>query len=300
MSINRRTFFRIALGAGLIPLTGGVGQLNAESHCPDPISGFICVPEFARTVLCTERGSGPAVILLHELPGMSPDDMQLARRIANQGFTVYLPLLFGEPGQNNPISGYFQSCAYGEFECSRNSTSSPALKWLRTVRDQVINISGKPIGIIGMCLTGVFPLALLSDGVEAAVLCQPTLPFSLLFGQPIGRQKKDIGLDERDLEIAIRSSVSLLAMRYGSDKLSPPERMQALRGIFPERLAVIEIEHKRGHSTLAASFDKEAFTDTIRYLKVRLGAKHGPEPMDLAKFNGKRCEITAEGNWRAL
>src|SRR5262245_64644473 len=167
VNIERRAFLRFALSASLLSL-GGSAAIQGETRCPDPISDFNCVQGVSRTVLRTERASGSAVILLHELPGISPDDMQFARRIANQGFTVYLPLLFGEVGQNNFISGYFQSCVYGEFECSKKSTSSPALKWLQTLRDQVINISGKPIAIIGMFLTGVFPLALLGEGVGGA------------------------------------------------------------------------------------------------------------------------------------
>jgi dienelactone hydrolase len=281
-------------------MTGCSRDGEAGFGCTRSISGFKCVDGFARTVLRTEPAAGPAVILLHELPGMSPADMELARRIAHQGFTVYLPLLFGEPGQDSFISGYFQSCAYGEFECAALSKSSPALKWLETVCDQVVDLSGKPIGVIGMCLTGVFPLALLRAGVEAAVVCQPTLPFNLLFGKPIGRQKEDVGLDKTHLDKAAQSTVPLLAMRYASDKLCPPERMQKLRSIFHQRLASIEIEGKKGHSTLADSFDAQAFADTINYLRVMLGVERGPKLMSIAKLGRKNCEITADRIWRAL
>lgn len=164
----------------------------------------------------------------------------------------------------------------------------------------MIDISGKPIGIIGMCLTGVFPLALLGEGVGGAVLCQPTLPFTLTFGKPIGRQKENIGLDRNDLDIATRSNIPLLAMRYAADELCPPERIQALRDIFRERLASIEVIGGKGHSTLAGNFHAEAFADTIKYLQVRLGVKRGPKQMHLATLGGKNCEITADGKWRQL
>jgi hypothetical protein len=45
------------------------------------------------------KGVGPDVLLMHELPGMTPQFINLARTVADAGFTVHLPLFFGEPGQ---------------------------------------------------------------------------------------------------------------------------------------------------------------------------------------------------------
>ena len=219
-------------------------------------------------MLRTERVSGTAVILLHELPGMSPDDIQLARRIAKEGFTVYLPLLFGQVGQDSVVSGYFQSCAFGEFECSKLSMRSPILDWLGTVCKRVSDVSNGPIGAIGMCLTGAFPLSLLRERVEAAVLCQPTVPFNFLFGRPISAQKTDIGLSAEDLDVAMKSTIPLLIMRYASDQRCPEERITKLRSIFKQKLADISIPGQ-GHSALAGDFNADAFVDTIEYLKVR-------------------------------
>lgn len=75
--------------------------------------------------------------------------------------------------------------------------------------------------------------------------------------------------------------------------------MRTLQQIFQDRFALIEIEGE-GHSTLAGSFDQGAFADTIRYPKVRLRAEPGPKQMSLAKLDGKECQITADGKWRAL
>src|SRR5579863_140122 len=51
------------------------------------------------------RGSGPAVIVIHEIPGLHPLVIRFADRVAAAGMTVYLPVLFGEPGR--PVdSGY--------------------------------------------------------------------------------------------------------------------------------------------------------------------------------------------------
>ncbi len=46
-------------------------------------------------------GDGSPVLVLHELPGLSPAALRFGRRLAARGFRVYLPLLFGEPGQDD-------------------------------------------------------------------------------------------------------------------------------------------------------------------------------------------------------
>jgi hypothetical protein len=88
-------------------------------------------------------------------------------------------------------------------------------------------------------------------------------------------------------------------MQYACDRRCPKERIAKLQDIFKQRLADIELAGE-GHSTLAGSFNAGAFLDTIQYLKVRLGSKSGPIRMSLAKLDGKDCEITADGNWRAV
>ena len=43
------------------------------------------------------KGDGPGILLMHELPGMVEECVALADHIERQGFTVFLPLLFGKP-----------------------------------------------------------------------------------------------------------------------------------------------------------------------------------------------------------
>jgi dienelactone hydrolase len=52
---------------------------------------------FAHTVF--KGGSGPPVIVLHEMAGLSPGAVAFARRLIGAGFTVHLPLFFGRPEQ---------------------------------------------------------------------------------------------------------------------------------------------------------------------------------------------------------
>ena len=43
-------------------------------------------------------GSGPAVIVMTEMPGISPHVARFSRWVRDAGFTVYMPSLFGRDG----------------------------------------------------------------------------------------------------------------------------------------------------------------------------------------------------------
>ena len=45
------------------------------------------------------RGTGPGVVIMPEIPGLTPKTADLGRRIADSGFTVVIPSLFGIPGK---------------------------------------------------------------------------------------------------------------------------------------------------------------------------------------------------------
>lgn len=246
--------------------------------------------------------SQAAVVLLHELPGRTPADLALAQCLAKRGLNVYVPLLFGDPRQDNAFLGYLQSCATGSFECAKLSTTSPVLESIDQVVEHVKKATGGSVGVIGMCLTGILPLALLRNpGVIAAVVCQPTLPFSLLEGGPSEAQTTNLGLGQDELVAALHSPVPFLALRYERDRLCPSKRMAKLKTVFGDRVAVIEIatDDPKRHSTLAAHHDPEAFADVVDYLHVRLGVERGPKTMRLARLRrDAACEIGSDGRWR--
>ena len=56
------------------------------------------------------RGAGPDVLLMHELPGMTAQFINFARTIADAGFTVHLPLFFGEPGEGHALLFFVRLC----------------------------------------------------------------------------------------------------------------------------------------------------------------------------------------------
>jgi dienelactone hydrolase len=302
MELRRREFLRTTMGTLLATLTGCAAHDRASLLCPAGLTDFQLEQDLGPlAVYRLKRSAGPAILLLHEMPGMSLSNLALAHCLGREGFSVYLPLLFGEPGQARFLGGYFQSCAGDRFDCSSPNGGSTILNLLRETRARVIERSGAPIGIIGMCLTGAFPLALLGDGVFAAVACQPTLPFNALLMRPVGAQRRSLGLSEADLDRARQSSIPLLAMRYRNDSLCPRERFGVLRRLTPGRLAVLEIDDPPdGHSALAWELHEDALADTVNYLKVCLEVEKRARLMRLAKFNGRRCEITPQRRWRSL
>src|SRR5258706_2344579 len=83
------------------------------------------------------RGKGPAVVVMHEIPGITPQVAEFANRVADAGFSVYLPLMFGTPMK--PISMPYilgemaRACISREFSVLAANESSPITDWLRAL-----------------------------------------------------------------------------------------------------------------------------------------------------------------------
>src|SRR5262245_58148979 len=83
------------------------------------------------------RGSGPAVIVMAEVPGITPLVAKFATRVADAGFSVYLPQLFGTPNRRES-HGYaarviIGACISREFKVLGANQSSPIVDWLRAL-----------------------------------------------------------------------------------------------------------------------------------------------------------------------
>jgi dienelactone hydrolase len=136
---------------------------------------------WTRTVY--RRGTGPAVIIIHEIPGLHPQVVEFADRVAAQGMTVFLPSLFGEPGKD-VSAGYalgqmfLNICVRREFNVWANGKSSPIVDWLRALaRKAHAECGGPGVGALGMCFTGGYALAMMTEpAVIAPVLSQPSMP----------------------------------------------------------------------------------------------------------------------------
>lgn len=194
------------------------------------------------------RGHGPAVIVIHEIPGLHPLVIRLADRICAAGLTVYLPVLFGEPGR--PLSaGYvlnslFETiCVRREFNVWRAGRSSPIVAWLRALsRRAHAECGGRGVGAVGMCFTGGFALAMMTEpSVVAPVLSQPALPIA------VGSRTRAAGVDASadEIDCARRrfeaEDLSMLGLRFKSDKTVPDARFATLAREFGDRFEAIEL-----------------------------------------------------------
>ena len=198
-------------------------------------------------------GSGPAVIVIAEMPGMTPKVVEFGRRVAAIGCTAVLPHLFGDPGR--PMSGGYvassiiPACVSREFSCWATHKTSPVTVWLRALARQMHAECGGPgVGAVGMCFTGGFALAMMVDDVMLApVLSQPSLPFPIT-----KRHKRDLGISDDDLarvkeRCAAEPELRLLGLRFSNDSLSPPERFQHLKEELGDSFVAVEIDSSPGN-----------------------------------------------------
>ena len=173
-------------------------------------------------------GDGPAVLVMAEMPGISPEVARFARWVREAGFRVYLPSLFGRDGA---VAGaeegarvFRHACVSAEFHAFGSGRSSPISDWLRGLARRAHAESGGPgVGAIGMCFTGNFALSLmLEPAVRAPVLSQPSLPLDVPGGLEISTAELATireRLDEDDL--------SVLGYRFEGDRFCTAERFAA-------------------------------------------------------------------------
>ena len=134
------------------------------------------------TKLVHMAGAGPAVIVMAEMPGISPHVARFARWVRDAGFTVYMPSLFGRdgalPSPDEGMAVFKRTCVSAEFRAFAANRSSPVTQWLRALAKLAHRECGGPgVGAIGMCFTGNFALSMmLESSVLAPVLSQPSLP----------------------------------------------------------------------------------------------------------------------------
>lgn len=173
-------------------------------------------------------GSGPAVVVMHEMPGISPQMLRFARWTRDAGFTVYLPSLFGEdgsvPGADEGGRVFRRACVSAEFRALGSGVSSPVTRWLRALaRIAHAECGGPGVGTIGMCFTGNFALSMmLEPAVLAPVLSQPTLPLDEPAGLEIA--PAELSMVRRRLE---REDLTVLAFRFAGDPFCTAARFDA-------------------------------------------------------------------------
>jgi dienelactone hydrolase len=201
-------------------------------------------------------GSGPAVIVMAEMPGISPRVIGFAERVAGIGCTAVLPVLFGTPGRDpNPgvrsrlvavsygVATILRACVSREFVVWATGQTSPVVAWLRALAAHEHERCGGPgVGAVGMCFTGGYALAMAADDrIVAPVLSQPSCPFPVT-----AAQRCAIDICDEDLQAVRRrcaeDGLQVVGLRFKGDRFVPAERFAFLREQLGDAFVAVELE----------------------------------------------------------
>lgn len=228
-----------------------------------------------RTVL--RKGSGPGVVVVHEIPGITPTVIAFADDVVAAGFTVVMPLLAGSVGRA-PSGRYiaksvWQVCVAKEFTTWARNRTSPIIGWLRALaRDLHGDCGGPGVGAIGMCFSGGFALGMmLDDTMVAPVLSQPSLPFATPISRP---RSADLNLSPADLA-AVKARAAggceVLGLRFTGDRLVG-DRFDTLRRELGDAFIAIELpsSKKTDHSVVTEQRDEASVHRVLEFFRSKL------------------------------
>lgn len=260
---------------------------------PGPLDDYTCesFTDGGITHDAYRAGSGPAVIVIAEIPGITPKVVSFADRVRELGCTAVLPHLFGTPGR--PASGSYametlaKICVSKEFSSMALGRTGPVVSWLRALaRNEHQRCGGPGVGVVGMCYTGGFGLAMaIDDSVIAPVLSQPSLPF------PVSKSRRsDIQLSSEDWarvqKRASEEDLCVIGLRFTGDRVVPAERFRAIKEKLGDKFIAVELDSspgnthghpKNAHSVLTEHLDDRPGTPTraaldqvLEFFKSRL------------------------------
>ena len=221
------------------------------------------------------RGSGPLVIVIHEIPGITPKVRRFAEEVVDRGFTVAMPILIGTP--DRPATrGYLAStfakvCVSSEFTTWAVGRTSPIIGWLRALgRSLHAEIGGSGIGAVGMCFSGGFALGMMVDELmQAPVLSQPSLPIAM------GADRaSDLSLSPDDLEAVVQRAANgceVLGLRFTGDRMVGT-RFETLRRLLGDAFIAVELPSSASsdHSVLTEQRDDASVGKVLEFLERRL------------------------------
>jgi dienelactone hydrolase len=179
--------------------------------------------------------------------------LRFAERVAAVGMTVWCPNLFGQAGREID-AGYAMRvmlktlCVRREFNVWSSGKSSPIVDWLRALaRKAHADCGGKGVGAVGMCFTGGFALAMMTEpSVVAPVVSQPSMPIPT----GPGGKGRAAGVDVSPAEFAcIRQrladeDLNVIGLRFHDDSFVPPERFETLKRELGDHFEAIELDPK--------------------------------------------------------
>ena len=221
------------------------------------------------------KGTGPVVIVVHEIPGITPAVERFANDVVNAGFTVVMPDLVGTPGQ--AVSGKYiassmlKICVAKEFTTLALQKTSPIISWLRALAGSLHKeIGGKGVGAIGMCFSGGFALGMMVDDIMIApVLSQPSLPF--VVGKARGADLNLSPDDEAVIAQRAADGCQVLGLRFTQDKLVG-DRFGTLKKMLGDAFIAIEIpsQSPKDHSVLTEQRDEASVQRVLAFFTEKL------------------------------
>lgn len=222
------------------------------------------------------RGTGPGVVVVHEIPGITPAVAAFANEVVDAGFTVVMPSLVGTPGKAMSVPYTAQSfakvCVSREFTHWALNQTSPVIGYLRALaRSLHLEVGGPGVGAIGMCFSGGFALGMMVDDIMVApVLSQPSMPFAV--GSDARKADLNLSPDDR-LAIARRASegCQVLGLRFTGDKLVGT-RFDSLRELLGDAFIAVELPSSKpsDHSVLTEQRDDPSVQQVITFLQEKL------------------------------
>jgi len=222
------------------------------------------------------RGTGPGVVVVHEIPGITPKVTAFANEVVDRGFTVLMPSLVGTPGRE-VSNGYLASsmakvCIAREFSTWALDQTSPIIGWLRALaRNLHQEVGGPGVGAVGMCFSGGFALAMMVDDIMVApVLSQPSMPFA------VGKKDRgaDLNLSPDDALVVARRAAEgcqVLGLRFTGDKLVGT-RFETLRHLLGDAFIAVELPSnaKNDHSVLTEQRDDASVEQVLAFFESKL------------------------------
>jgi dienelactone hydrolase len=215
------------------------------------------------------------VVVVHEVPGITPEVVRFADECVTAGFTVVMPSLVGEPGRAGSawygVTSMARVCVAKEFTTWATRRTSPVVGWLNALARELHEECGGPgVGAVGMCFSGGFALAMMVEPAVVAPVCsQPSLPL------PVGRARTaDLGVSDEDLNVIRRRAASgcqVMALRYEDDPWVG-RRFDSLRREVGSALLPVELRSpsRFHHSVLAKHRDDDAVRQVIDFLRAKL------------------------------
>lgn len=198
------------------------------------------------------KGKGPGVVVIHEIPGLTPKVIAFGEEVVEAGFTVVMPHLFGTPeapkNMGTIAKSLRQVCVSNEFTKLATGVTTPIAGWLRSLARELHDELGGPgVGAIGMCFTGGFALGMMVDGTMLApVLSQLSLPFPL---SP--SRRRAVGISDADLaRVKERAAegACLMCLRFTADVAVPKARFDTLRRELGDAFIAVEIDSSKGNA----------------------------------------------------